>query len=678
MIMELHFIQPLIHYLHAHEHEAGLIAAGIAFFESLAVIGSFIPGSITLGAVGMLIGSATIPAFSTIVYISLGAFIGDFLSYGLGRVCQDRIHTLWPFSRYPNLLIKSRHYCQKHGALSILIGRFTGPMRSFVPMITGMMRMPPAAFVCAALPCAFAWVITFLAPGILLGALSQEIPAALATEFVVAGLLLIAIIWFLLWCVTLCYDKLVNASRHLAKRIHHRLQQHRLTRCLLELIDPQHNHPAHVPTQRLIWLIILAAALTALSVLAIHADNQNNANGAILNFIASLRCSHWQPWMVAITALGKFITVALASGLIMTALIIQRQWRYALHLGAAVAMTITAVIAFKHLLFSPRPDLIQVVAKSSSFPSGHVSITTAIASLLAAFISQRAPTNKRWIAPSIAATIIILVAFSRLYLGKHWPTDVLGGALLGLLVAQLCLLSFDRYKPAKALSLMPFCIICVAAFLLAWPVYGISHFKKIMHNTAPAYHMPVINTRAWWINRVPNKVPLIRHNRFGRADHILNVQWLGQAEQIRRTLVAHGWTDHPAGTEFKATLHRLVSKEALPILPKLYHNQPPSMLFTLDQPAHLVLRLWHYPAVNENAPHNFWLGTVGTWNERSHIFHVHRSPIKYSTAGQLNILVEAIGQQFAWRMYTVTNPTLQMKQLHWDQKILLVKQKHDL
>ncbi len=113
MIMELHFIQPLIHYLHAHEHEAGLIAAGIAFLESLAVIGSFIPGSITLGAVGMLIGSATIPAFSTIIYISLGAFIGDFLSYGLGRVYQDRIHTLWPFSRYPKLLVKSRHYCQK-------------------------------------------------------------------------------------------------------------------------------------------------------------------------------------------------------------------------------------------------------------------------------------------------------------------------------------------------------------------------------------------------------------------------------------------------------------------------------------------------------------------------------------------------------------------------------------
>jgi membrane-associated phospholipid phosphatase len=77
----------------------------------------------------------------------------------------------------------------------------------------------------------------------------------------------------------------------------------------------------------------------------------------------------------------------------------------------------------------PRP--LVAVPHSGAFPSGHASTVFACATVIA------------WAAPRLAAPAFVLaagIAWSRVYVGVHWPLDVLGGAALGVLVATALLM----------------------------------------------------------------------------------------------------------------------------------------------------------------------------------------------------------------------------------------------
>ena len=88
----------------------------------------------------------------------------------------------------------------------------------------------------------------------------------------------------------------------------------------------------------------------------------------------------------------------------------------------------------------PRPELAphMVEVYSASFPSGHA-LLSAIAYLTLGAMLARASTKKRikTLALMVAAMLTILVGLSRIYLGVHWPSDVLAGWALGAAWAAL-------------------------------------------------------------------------------------------------------------------------------------------------------------------------------------------------------------------------------------------------
>jgi membrane-associated phospholipid phosphatase len=140
----------------------------------------------------------------------------------------------------------------------------------------------------------------------------------------------------------------------------------------------------------------------------------------------------WVPLLVAITQLGSVWVIPI---LVLVAYA-HKMYKLAFKLTVNGAIAVVAVEYIKHIVARPRPGgLVDGVTQRGlhvngyGFPSGHTTIVTVMALTLLPYI----PRKYQW-APWLA---IVLVAFSRVYLGVHSPLDVLGGFALGIMIASL-------------------------------------------------------------------------------------------------------------------------------------------------------------------------------------------------------------------------------------------------
>ena len=144
------------------------------------------------------------------------------------------------------------------------------------------------------------------------------------------------------------------------------------------------------------------------------------------------------PWfndsMRDVTALGGFTFLTLLSVVFVLGLIFHRKWREGVILAITAIGAQGSIEILKIYYDRPRPNqvLLATQAYSSSFPSGHTTESTAIFLTAATVIATlETRTDTKILAFVVAIFVIVGVGFSRVYLGMHWPTDVLGGWVLG-------------------------------------------------------------------------------------------------------------------------------------------------------------------------------------------------------------------------------------------------------
>lgn len=215
--------------------------------------------------------------------------------------------------------------------------------------------------------------------------------------------------------------------------------------------------PAGVLRRHRLAVPMLAAAFVALAAAArVDGGRLLLAFDEPVSRLAVDARTGWADQVVkAVTGLGG-LTVVTA----MVALLVLLVW----HQCRALALTLMAAAiarpalewAIKELVSRERPEIDRLVAGNGpSFPSGHVIAAIAVWGLLppvVALVSGHR-TAWRW-SVAISAVVIALVAFSRVYLGVHWLTDVVGSLVLGalyLVAAEWFLSRCHRRRPCAAL-----------------------------------------------------------------------------------------------------------------------------------------------------------------------------------------------------------------------------------
>jgi membrane protein DedA with SNARE-associated domain/membrane-associated phospholipid phosphatase len=666
------YVSPLLEWLNANPELAGLVTFIISASESVAIIGTIVPGSITMTAIGALAGAGVIPLWGTIICAILGAIVGDGISYWLGRYFKDRLNTFWPFNRHPGLLDSGEVFVHRYGVMSVFIGRFVGPVRALVPMVAGMLGMRPLPFIIANITSAIGWAPAYMLPGILLGAASLELPPDIAIH-VMLVLLLIAL--FIILCLWLAYKsvKLFHIQiEQMQNAIWLRLKNSRTLSPLTQLL--KHHDPSHMHGQLNLFFYLLLTGFLFICLAAyvkVHTAPTLMVNDALYHLFRGIRTPMLDSVMINITLLGQKQVILPVVMIIFALLLVSKRWWAAFHTLALGVLAAGSVYVLKNIIQSPRPWGIFHSSETFSMPSGHTALATTVFMGLAFLIARSVSPRFRFPIYLLGIIISFIVGISRLYLGAHWFTDVLSSWLLASAVLMLVIISYERHEATRVNP-----GILTLAFLLSLSAtFGFYHHYNYAKMTVDytQIHLPTekISMKDWWKNN--ENLPAYTASLFGFPSQAINVVWAGDIAQIEKTLLKEGWTKPPA-RDLVSTLHRIAdiqSTEYLSMISPQYLDKRPKLILARRGASGvkglLVLRIWDSNRIIDETGTTLWVGIVAvvprsySWLYKSHPGEIMIDPL-YLFPNKAGLA------RWEWKMITVDKPH------HPNQKIMLIRE----
>jgi len=404
------WLDSLTGWLSANPQWLGVAIFLVACVECLAIAGIIVPGTVLLFAVAVLAGSGTFSLGETLLLGFLGGLLGDALSYTVGKYFHQNIRRLPLLRHHPEWIGSAETYFQRYGIASLLVGRFIGPLRPMLPMVAGMFDMPLPRFIAVSLVAGAGWSVAYLLPGWATGA-AMRLPLPegfwLDAGILAGGLAVL---------IGLSLNSSIRDQRH--------------------------------GTRLVAGLSLIALAGIFLGWPYLHEFDQG---------VMTLVQEHRQPALdeiaVTLTLIGEFRNMLLFSALLVILLVLCKQWRQAMFAGATMLSTAMANSGTKYFFARVRPEVLSDPLTTYSMPSGHASGAFALFLTLGVLAGRGQPPRMRLTWLLIACIPAFSIALSRVYLGAHWPTDILAGAMLASCVCAAMLWSNQRQAPLNA---MPF------------------------------------------------------------------------------------------------------------------------------------------------------------------------------------------------------------------------------
>lgn len=607
------YIEPLTSWLYTHPHWALFITFIISFAESLAIIGSIVPGSVTMTAIGILAGSGVMRIDLTFLAAILGAIAGDGGSYLLGYLFSDRLTTIWPFKNYPNWIIYGQKYFAQHGAASVLIGRFFGPMRSIIPVIAGMMHMNQWHFFLANTLSAIGWAFLYVAPGVLIGTASTELSTESATRLFILILILLAIIWLasmgIRWLI-------IHTNQFLRSTLHDfwtSLKQHPYLAKYAQYIVP-HNETNHYPTAALVILFFVCFFISLFTTgIVLQGSWVANINNPMFLFFQSLHAPQFDTFFATMRLIISPFPLFIFIAAILSFISYYQDWRALKYWLSLVLITIFIIFFLPYAVTIPKPSGVSKYLALPLFPDSDLTLATSVFIFLFFYINRHYRTILMLVLQTLLLVMLFLAGTAIIYLGDNWLTSVIASYFIGLTVALLHWIIYRRNaSPQKGAQ-----SAIVVAFLLMAFAAAISYsffFKKLVRVHRHHFAQYVVTDQVWWNQRQP-LLPIYSINRIGQRTGILNLQYVGSIKKLQQVLEAYGWKTQPASF-FYSLLMRAGgqnSAKELPLMAPLYQNKKPVLMMTYNpnnKKIAIILRLWrsNYHLYHYHQP--IWLGSI--------------------------------------------------------------------
>lgn len=576
------WLELLSQWLISHPGWAGLLIFFVAFTESIVVVGILIPGIMILFALGTLIGLGLVDFYLAWATATLGAILGDSLSYWLGYRYRGTLMNRWPFNRWPELLQQGRDLFRRRGILSVVIGRFVGPLRPIIPVVAGMLAMPPRHFYPTAIAAGIAWSPAFLLPGVVLGA-SLDVASAYTLRLgVLLGIVVLGA-WLVAITVRGVYRTLTRRTPWLLKRSVSTLRRHpRLAHYIGPLVIPARGDILSIAMLGLVLVVSLTVVSGALLYAVIPGTPDLDALwrlGAtqLRNHVADV------PLLLSLM-IGDWRVLSLAAISCLCWLLWRRRRLAAGHWFAAIAGAPLLALITQALL-QLLPAWPESLAPWGRFPDLASTYATAVLGFFPTLLARDIRAYQRKWFYLLAALLMMLALFARLYFQLATLSGVVSAVLLSTIWCTIVGIGFrvraSAWHPAPPL-ILSYALSFVLGLILVLVLRGPSH----LHGLRPQPRIEHSN-HAIWLSKGWDQLPHYRGWFHLGGNERFNIQWHGDLNAIRHSLENSGWQwqeEPPTAAQIIHILHPRPQHESLPLFRQDYQGRAASALAwrTLD------------------------------------------------------------------------------------------------
>jgi membrane protein DedA with SNARE-associated domain len=414
----------LLHTLGAHPSWTLAVVVLASFFESIAFIGTFVPGSTAMFIAGALVGTGALNLGWVMACAIAGAIAGDAASYWFGARHKTTITRLWPFRSHPALLTSGQKYFELHGAKSVIFARFVPPLRAIVPVVAGTLGMPPARFLAVNIVSALLWAPAHILPGVVFGA-SMELAGAVSFRLVIVVCVLVAVVWatFKLTRIVVSHarawtdqsrQRLLDWAKH---------NPHFTGRVVLRALNPDNPATGLIVTISVLLLVSGVVFIFTLNDVA-RGNPLVQVDMSVYRFLRSFHPLLSDRAMFALSTLGSVTTLTILVVLVVVWLAFERRWRTTAYWLIAVVFSQLLVLAIQ--ITAQGASTASVASTVRAFPSNHIAGAVVIYGFLAFLLARRVGTVSRVLVATTTIAIVAAVAVSGLYAGRFSFSGALG------------------------------------------------------------------------------------------------------------------------------------------------------------------------------------------------------------------------------------------------------------
>ena len=407
----MHDVTAIFQWIESLHSAVYLLVFLLAVTEAVIGLSMLVPASLTVMVIGAAAAFGGVKIYYIIPLAIIGATIGDNIGYWLGARYGMGIVRKVKFIDSKGIKL-AEDFIKKHGAKSVMLGRFVPFIKETIPFVSGMLSMDRRKFMLYNFLGAIGWSAMWPGMGYLFA------KSFLAGQSWVGQLqlfIVFVVVSYLAWVLIKEFDLMKDLKIKFLKQF----QSRAFPRVLLFIVA--------MYSVFVFWAVMvieqehIVRELDAWGFGAIY----SHFNTAIFTFLHIITYS--AKWYILLPAV-----------LVFSLFLYRKEYiKVIISVWATLIFAAASVFILKHAVNRPRPHYMRIAEHGASFPSGHATISAAFAGILIFTLLRLKNVKHSYKIISGLLLWVLLIDLSRIYLGVHYLSDIFGGILLGAIAVAL-------------------------------------------------------------------------------------------------------------------------------------------------------------------------------------------------------------------------------------------------